>query len=100
MIFTLVDKPPLVLYLETLDPHIRVLLGLQSFIPSFVYEIQEDKKVVYFSHGICRKHLPNTVVVFQTWLETAQITLMHKVDMQQALHPLPNQPRMPQTTQM
>ena len=43
------DRPPLVVFLEAPEPHIRVLWGAQFVTPSFAQPTPEDGKVLAFA---------------------------------------------------
>ena len=55
---TLGDRPPLVVCLESQEPHIRVLWGDQFVTPSFAQLNLDDGKVLAFSGDIRLGLLP------------------------------------------
>ena len=65
MIVTLLlgERPPLLVCLDSPEPHIRVLWGTQFFTPSFARPTPEDGKVLAFARDIWLGQLPGTVVM-------------------------------------
>ena len=57
------ERPPLVVYLDNPEPHIRVLWSAQFGTPSFAQPKPEDGKVLAFARDIRLGLLPATVVV-------------------------------------
>ena len=62
------ERPPLVVCLDTPDPHTCVLWGAQFVTPFFAQPTPKDGKVLAFARDIGLGLLQDTVVVQPEWL--------------------------------
>ena len=63
MTLTLSYTPPLVIYIDTPTPHIRVIWGAHYVTPSSVLPTPEYGKVLAFARDIHLIQIPTTVAV-------------------------------------
>ena len=76
------ERPPLVVYLEAPEPHIRMLWGTQFVTLSFAQPTPEDGKGLAFAQYIHLRLLPATVVVQSKWLDPEEVTVLWATEME------------------
>ena len=93
------ERPPLVVFLESQELHIRVLWGAPFMTLSFAQPTPEEGKVLAFARDIRLGLLPAIVVVQPEWLTPADVAVPPTVDMEALLVSLaPRDHGLPQDT--
>ena len=61
--------PTLIVYIETPEPHIQVLWGVQYVMPYLICPTPKDDKLLAFSRYIRFRKLPDTMEIPPKWME-------------------------------